>query len=223
MTAEEREAWDAASVARYLAMRHRRAVEKLRILAETCERVKLFWFDTEPFLRAVYAFGEVLDGADPLDAVQVAVAINLPPEEVPWQSAPKGTDWLADELRLSKGGFLYFWRSYLDPAWNHYIRGPVRIWSVDDGPDEQTLTALEARDLGSLRRLIPEPADGRLQLREDLGAALAHLREVRDKYWDHDWRREHRGYGRYPENELWEAVEGYLDLVNAPRAGKPDT
>jgi hypothetical protein len=96
--------------------------------------------------------------------------------------APKGTDWLADELRLSKGGILYFWRSYLDPIWNHHIRGPVRIWSVDDGPDERALTALEARDLGSLQQLIPEPADGRMQLREDLGAALAHLREVRDKY-----------------------------------------
>ena len=114
-------------MAPYAAMRHRRAVEKLRILAETCERVKLFWFDTEPFLKAVYAFGEVLDGADPLDDVQVAVAINLPPEEVPWESTPEGADWLADELRLSKGGFLYFWRSYLDPAWNHYIRGCVPV------------------------------------------------------------------------------------------------
>ena len=66
--------------------------------------MKLFWFDTEPFLKAVYAFGEVLDGADPLDAVQVAVAINLSPEEVPWESSPEGTDWLANELRLSKGG-----------------------------------------------------------------------------------------------------------------------
>ena len=74
----------------------------------------------------------------------------------------------------------------------------------------------------SLKRLIPEPADGRLQLREDLGAALAHLREVRDKYWDHDWRREHRGYGRYPENELWDAVEGYLDLLDASRCSDPD-
>jgi hypothetical protein len=138
-------------------MRHRRAVEKLRILAETCERVKLFWFDTEPFLKAVYAFGEVLDGADPLDDVQVAVAINLPPEEVPWESTPERADWLADELRLSKGGFLYFWRSYLDPAWNHYIRGPVRVWSVDGGPDEQALAALEARDFGSLNRLVPDP------------------------------------------------------------------
>jgi hypothetical protein len=42
-------------------MRYKRAVEKLRILAETCERVKTFWFDTEPFLKAVYAFGEVVD------------------------------------------------------------------------------------------------------------------------------------------------------------------
>ena len=125
-------------------MRYKRAVEKLRILAETCERVKMFWFDTEPFLKAVYAFGEVLDGADPLDAVQVAVAINLPPEEVPWESSPEGADWLANELRLSKGGFMYFWRSYLDPVWNHYIRGPVRIWSVAGGPDVQALAALEA-------------------------------------------------------------------------------
>jgi hypothetical protein len=39
--------------------------------------VKAFWLDTEPFLKAVYAFGEVLDGTDPLDAVQVAVVINL--------------------------------------------------------------------------------------------------------------------------------------------------
>ena len=125
--------------------------------------MKAVWFDTEPFLKAVYAFGEVVDGADPLDAVHVAVAINLSPEEVPRESSPEGTGWLANELRLSKGGFLYFWRSYPDPIWNHYIRGPVRIWSVDDGPDEQTLTALEARDLGSLKRLIPESADGRLR------------------------------------------------------------
>jgi hypothetical protein len=109
----------------------------------------MFWFDTEPFLKAVYAFGEVVDGADPLDAVQVAVAISLSPEEVPWESSPEGTGWLANELRLSKGGYMYFWRSYLDPIWNHYIRGPVRVWSVDDGPDERVLTALRTRGSGS--------------------------------------------------------------------------
>jgi hypothetical protein len=204
-------------------MRYKRAVEKLRILADECERLKAFPPDDDPFLKAVYTFGDVLDGADPLEAVQVAVAINLPPEEVPWESNPRGADWLATELRLNKGAYLYFWRSYLDPIWNHYIRGPVRIWSVDDGPDEQALAALEARDFGSLNRLVPEPVDERLQLRDDLDAALARLREIRDRYWDHDWRREHRGYGRYPENELWDAVEGYLDLLDAARPSRPDT
>ena len=81
------------------------------------------------------------------------------------------------------------------------------------------LVALEARHSGSRNRLVPEPADERLQLREDMDAALAHLREVRDRYWDHDWRRAHRGYGRYPENELWDAVEGFLDLIGASRSG----
>ena len=35
-------------------MRYQRAVEKLRILAEACERAKVFWFDTEPFLKALF-------------------------------------------------------------------------------------------------------------------------------------------------------------------------
>ena len=117
---------------------------------------------------------------------------------------------------------MYFWRSSLDPVWNHYIRGPVRIWSVAGGPDVQALAALEARDSGSLNRLVPEPTAERLHLRDDLDAALAHLREVRDKSWGHDWRREHRGHGRYPENELWDAVEGYLDLLDASRRQRSD-
>jgi hypothetical protein len=203
-------------------MRYKRAVEKLRLLADKCERAKLFWYDTEPFIKAVYAFGDVLDGKDPLEDVQVAVAVNLTPEEVPWESEFEGSGWLATELRLSKGGYMYFWRSYLEPAWNHYIHGPVRIWSIEHGPDEQALAALEARDFGSLNRLTPDPVDARLQLRDDLDAALAHLREVRDKYWEQDWRREHRGDGRHPENWLWEAVEGYLDILDASRPARGD-
>jgi hypothetical protein len=38
-------------------------------------------------------------------------------------------------------------------------------------------------------------------------------------YWDQDWRRENsrenKGLGRSPENELWDAVAGYLDLLDA--------
>ena len=198
-----------------------RAVEKIRILVEACDRASR-WPPDEPFLKAVYVFGDVLDGADPLECLQVEVALNLPPAEVPWGSNPHGTAWLAEDLRLSKGGFEYWWRSHLDPAWNHYVRGPVRIWSAHGGADAQALDALEARDFVALHRLTPSAADERLQLRDDLDTALAHMRDVRDKYWDRDWRREHRGSGRYPENELWEAVEGYLHILDARSVTRAD-
>lgn len=165
---------------------------------------------------AMYAFGEVLDGAQEVECAQVAGVIRVPPEDVPWGSTPRGTAWTAELLGLDKGGCEYRWRSYLDPVWNHYIRGPVRIWSTD-GIDEETFEALRERRFGDLKRLTPEPVDERLQLRDDLDAALSHLRQVHGSYWDRDWRRDHRGDGRYPENALWEAVEGYLDTLDASR------
>jgi hypothetical protein len=202
-------------------MRYKRAVEKLRLLAEGCQEIGDWPPWGEPYLVEMYTFGAVLDGADPLDEVQVVGVIRLPPEEVTWGSSPHGTEWLAERLRLSKGGFEYWWRSYLDPVWNHYIHSPVRIWS-QDGIEEQALDALAGRRFGELQRVAADPVDGRLQLRDDLDAALRHLRQVHASYWDVDWRREHRGMGRYPEHELWEAVEGYLDLMSASRSTPPD-
>lgn len=201
-------------------MRYGRAIEKLRLLAEGCQEIGGWPPDDEPYLVAMYAFGDVLEGADPLQVVHVAGVIRLPPEEVTWGSSPPGTEWLADRLRLSKGGFEYWWRSYLDPVWNHYIRSPVRIWS-QDGIDDDALDALAARRFSGLRRLTPDPVDERLQLRDDLDAALRHLRDVHGSYWDQQWRRDHRGLGRYPEHELWEAVEGYLDLLSASHPAAP--
>lgn len=200
-------------------MRYKRAVEKLRLLAEGCERYGPWPSREESFLVEMYAFGDVLEGTDPLECVKVAGVIDLPPEEVPWSSSPRGTDWLADSLRLSKGGYEFWWRSYLDPVWNHYIRGPVRIWSRA-GIEEAALDALEERRFSDLNRLVPDPVDERLQIRDDLDAALQRLRKVRESYWDYDWRREHKGLGRYPEHELWDAVEGYLDLLDAHRESR---
>lgn len=194
-------------------MRYRRAVEKLRILAEECDSVKN-WPPDDPFLLEAYVFGQVLKGADPLECVEVALVLNLPPEEVSWGATPQGGLWLEDRLRLNRGGFAYWWRSHLDPVWNHHIRGPVRFWS-QEGPDEGVLEALAERRFVDLARLAPSPQDEREQVAAELAEALSHLRAVHACYWDHDWRREHRGLGRYPEHHLWEAVQGYLDLYGA--------
>lgn len=204
-------------------MRYRRAVEKLRLLAQACDEAQNWPLD-EQFLLEAYVFGEVLDGADPIENVKVALVLNVAPEDVPWESQPDGTTWLVEQLRLDKGGYLYFWRSHLDPVWNHYIRGPVRFWSLA-GPDDAVLTALSERRFADLHRLTPDPEVEREQIAADLDVALGHLRAVHRAYWERDWRREHSRFGRYPEHELWEAVEGYLDLRDAllgtPGASKP--
>src|SRR5258708_15765862 len=111
-----------------VAMRYRRAVEKLQALAEECESVK-GWPLEDPFLLEAWVFGDVLRGADPLDCVEVVVVVNLPPEEVVWGSNPHGTLWLADPLRLSKGGFCYWGRSHPDPVSNHHAPNPRRLSS----------------------------------------------------------------------------------------------
>lgn len=201
-----------------VAMRYRRAVEKLRLLADACQSTTRLPLE-EPFLREAYVFGEVLDGADPIDSVSVALTLNLPPEEVPWCSQPSGTLWLVDSLRLDKGGFGYWWRSRHEPVCNHFIREPVRFWSLD-GPDEAVLEALCERRFDDLPRRAANSAEVRRRTEADLALALDRLRAVREKYWDRDWRYEHRGGGRYPEHHLWEAVDGYLELLDA--AGGPD-
>lgn len=59
------------------------------------------------------------------------------------------------------------------------------------------------------------------QLLIDYEAARLHLREVVDRYGDPGWRREHKGFGVYPEGHLWWAAKGFLEL-EAARATRTD-
>jgi hypothetical protein len=102
-------------------------------------------------------FGKILDGADPIEHLEVAFSVNLQPEEVPWCSQPRGTPWLVDSLRLDKGGFAVWWRSRHEPVWNHVIHQPVRFWSLD-GTDEAVLDALRDRRFADLPKLKASPA-----------------------------------------------------------------
>jgi hypothetical protein len=196
-------------------VRYRRAVEKLGELAAACQSTTRLPTD-EPFLCEAYVFGDVVDGADPVEWVQVAFTLNVPPEKVPWGSQPPGTPWLVDRLRLDKGGFGYRWRSRHEPVSNLMIREPVRFWWLD-GIEVQVLDALRDRRFADLPRQTASPAELRRRTEVDLDRASNQLRVVRDMYWDRDWRYEHRGGGRYPENHLWEAADGYLDLLDAMR------
>jgi hypothetical protein len=111
----------------------------------------------------------------------------------------------------------WYTRPALWPVWNHCIRGPVRFWSLA-GPDEPTLQALGERRFGDLHRLIPTAAEVAEQVQAELAASLAHLQRVDAAYWEREWRREHKGFGIYPEDHLWRATHGYLDLLAATQS-----
>jgi hypothetical protein len=111
-------------------MRYTRAVERLRRLADACQATTRLPLDS-PFLHEAYVFGEVLEGVDPIEGLNVAFTLDLPPDEVPWCSQPRGTAWLVHDLRLDKGGVAYWWRSRHEPVGNHLIRNLARFWSLE--------------------------------------------------------------------------------------------
>jgi hypothetical protein len=90
------------------------------------------------------------------------------------------------------------------------------VWSREDGVQTAALDALAQRSAEAFRLADPDDDVLAEQISRELEMSTAHLRSVRDRYWDDvDWRRSHRGDGRYPEEHLWQAVDGYLDLLDA--------
>lgn len=96
----------------------------------------------------------------------------------------------------------------------------VQVAFVLNLPADELTWCAEPGSCTSLAHLSPaSPGDTREQLATELEASLAHLRAVEASYWERDWRRDHRGFGIYPESHLWNAVHGYLDLLAALNDG----
>ncbi|WP_194905807.1 DUF7711 family protein [Catenulispora rubra] len=197
-------------------MRHNTAVRRLRTIAEDCDKLGSL-VDGEDGIVALYTFGPLLDrpGED-LDAVNVALVVGLPADELPWGVEPPGCTALAHLLRLDKTPVLKRWRPAEWPVTNHEIRRPMPVWSREDGVQTAALDALAERRAEPFRLAGADDDMLAEQISRELETSTAHLRAVRDRYWDDvDWRRSQRHDGRYPEDHLWQAVDGYLDLLDA--------
>jgi hypothetical protein len=174
--------------------------------------------DDDPLLLEAYAFGEILDpDVDDLEAVRVALVLNLPADEVTWWAFPQVCTALVSMLRLDRVPVRAFWRPAVWPVWNHVIRRPLCFWTHDGDTNEGALAALSTGDTEGLRLPEPTPEEETEQLLNELDASLAHLRRVEESYDDRTWRRAHKGSGVFPEDHLWRAVHGYLDLLDAIR------
>jgi hypothetical protein len=196
-------------------MRYGSAIRRLRTIATDCDRVARFWAD-KPFLIRAYAFGAVLDAPGDLEVVPMAFVLDLPPDELAWGTQPQRCVGLLHQLEIDKAPVEWHWRPAGRPVSNHLIDRPLRIWSLD-GPDTDALDALERGGAEHLRLPSLSDAEAREQLTAELEDSLAHLRHVEHSYWERDWRAAHRGSGSYPENHLWDATHGYLDLLAASR------
>jgi hypothetical protein len=197
-------------------MRHSTAVRRLRAVAERTQRTCSLW-EPGQGLVAVYTYGSVLDPVEEdrsVEVVQIALVINDPPERATWGARPPAYAGLPYVLELEKAPVDWCYRSASAPIGNHRVDRPLRIWSRESGVEEAALAALAAGDAEALREPRPRPPVLRRHLAEELATAAAHLREVRDRYWQRSWRGDHYSAGTYPENHLWDAVHGYLDLLD---------
>ena len=199
-------------------MRHQTAVRRLRTVAERCQHASGLWRD-EPFLVGAYAFGDVLEPVADAPAVQMAFVLNLPADELTWCAEPQSCVGLPHLLEIDKAPVEWYLRPAVWPVSNHMIHRPLRVWSLD-GPDTAALDALERGAAEDLRMPAPTAAQLHEQLTEELSASLAHLRRVEAGFWERDWRNANRGHGVHPENHLWDAAHGYLDLLAAVQPGQ---
>lgn len=198
-------------------MRRNTAIKHLRSLTELCDTANLP--PDDPILIEVYAYGDILDSkVTEMDQVRVALVVDQPADEVTWLALPDVTIWLTNHLRLDKVPVHALRRPSVWPVWNHFIGRPLRIWTADGGTDDEALTALANGDAERLRLPAPSPEDEAEQLAEELNASLTHLRRVQESFHEREWRAAHKRFNIYPEDYLWNAVEGYLDLLDATRA-----
>lgn len=193
------------------------AVARLRQVAGDLADHASSWGD--PIIVEAHVFGDMLTGPDTVDVIWLALVVDLPVDEVTWLARPARAEAAASLLRFDKYPLRWRWRPNGWPVWNPKISRPVRFWSRHDGPDEVALDLLAARRLSDLEYQGPPGESAyRAQLETERETARRHLEQVVDSYHDRTWRRDRKGFGVYPEDHLWWATRGWLELDDALRA-----
>lgn len=199
-------------------MKWSRAVHHLEQLAETC--TEMLGRPPEIYrirLRQLWTFGEMLEREHDLEVVPVALAIDLPVDEVAWLTEPHGAEHWANATRLNRNPFSVRWRSIHAPVWNHEIERPAKFWDADDGIAEPVLEALRAGDGERVRVEAPSAAEFDARMGEELAVSLAAVRRCTEIYTDRRWK---PGKLTPLADALWLASEGYLDVLDATRSAE---
>lgn len=166
-------------------------------------------------LEELWVAGELLDGPESLEAGSVVLVLDVPPDELTWLAKHPSGEWVGSQLRLGKRPFFWAYRPLVRPVWNHRHRRVARFWSAEQGPHADMLESLAERRLDHLPIVEPTAEDLVQQLSEELTAGRRHLCGILDRYWDYDWRRDHRGQDESPEDHLWRAAQAVSEMEAA--------
>jgi hypothetical protein len=199
-------------------MKWERAVHHLEDLAWKCAEKDSQPRSIHPLrVTRLWAFGDILGEPGDLETVAVALAVDLPVEEVPWLSEPSGSRQWANATRLAKNPIRACWRSASAPVWNHLIDRPALIWDATGGVAEKTLVALKEGNSDGIRVPAPTAEELRARLDDELAVSLRALRARTSAYRDHRWS---PGKLETIADPLWLAAEGYLDILDAQGGAK---
>lgn len=193
-------------------MKRSTALSRLHDVAEGLERLAT-WGDVR--VVAGYVHGDLVDGLNDLERVQLVFVVDEPPEDVAWMTRPPHLEAAVALVRFDKLPLSWTWRTVAWPVWNHRIIRAVRFWSAEDHIDETVLAALTE---GSTDQLREEGTGSELleQLRVERDISRGHLKSVLDRFYDREWRQAHRGGQDVgPEDHLWWATAGLFDLDDA--------
>jgi hypothetical protein len=167
---------------------------------------------------AGYVFGALVEQAGDLERVELALVVDARQDEVPWLARPARLEAIVAQLRFDKLPLSWWWRSTGGPVWNHHIRRAVRFWTASNGVDVAVVDSLAAGRTDQLP--VSEPADPQqlvAQLRSERDISRRQLAEVIDRFYDQNWRHEHTHQGVFPQDHLWWAAAGFLELDDALR------
>jgi hypothetical protein len=195
------------------AVKWSRAVHHLEQLAETCTEMLGRPSDIYRIrVRQLWTFGELLGPVHDLDWVPVALAIDLPVDQVAWLTEPVGAEHWANSTRLNRNPFTVRWRSVHAPVWNHDIDRPAMFWDADNGIAEPVLAALRAGEGERVRAAAPSAAEFGARMAEESATSLAAVRRCTETYTDRRWK---PGKLTPMADALWLANMGYLDALDA--------
>lgn len=166
-------------------------------------------------VEELWVAGDLLGLADTVDAGSVVVVLDVPPDEAPWLAINHAGEWAGDQLGLRRRPLLWCYRPLAWPTWNHQHRRLARYWSAGEGLDDTVIDALRTKQLDRLHVVEPTATELARQLQAELPVSRRHLRTVIERYWDRDWRREHKGYDESPEDHLWRAAAAVSEMQDA--------